>query len=869
MGEIVKVERWSLIQEIFVRALEVAPAGRAQYLARACGEDQRLHSEVASLLASDAEGTGALRCALAADLKELVRARTVGCDSDKRLMIGQLVSGRYRIEREIGEGGMGVVYLVRDEQIAGETFAIKVLKEGLCPEALTMLREEVRKTRKLSYPNIVDMHSVNVDGERLYVLMEYLEGKALSSLLKEEFGRGMPFCRAWPIIEDVGAALAYAHDHNVIHSDLKPANVFVATSGKTKLLDFGIARISHGPLLRAQSEPRALTAGYASCEMLEGQEADQRDDVYSFSCVIYEMLCGERPFGQLTALEARRAGTKVRALQGLSRTQNAALAQGLAFDRKARTASVEKLLAALRNDREARTHSILVVGAAIIGVVALGLIYLAVDQLWPVQRSVIVPVAASDAQHSVSAATTAVVFNPPPYSIAVLPFVNMGGDKKQDYFSDGLTEELLNSLTRVNELQVAARTSSFSFQGEHPDVATVAHRLNVASVLEGSVRRSGHTVRITAQLNNAVTGFHIWSQTYDRDLGDILKLQTEIADAVAGALKVTLLGNVSAKIELGGTHNPEAFDAYLRGMKAYYSAKDIKDLQPVIAAFSEAIHLDPKYALAFAGRSRAYTSYATEGATGAAIRELFDKAQADAREATRLAPELAEGHLALGYFFENGVLDFTQAREAFERALTLEPGNASVLRLSSDFLVSMGQFDEGISAARRAVALDPLNRKSHLVLGWGLYFARRYQEAIQVFADTITLNPAVEEPYGLRGLAYYGLDDLKNALSSCQTKSEHWVSQWCLAVVYDKLGRHADAEAALAKYREKVGDAGAYVYATIYAQWGDRAKALEWLATAMRLRDSGLLILKTDPLMDPLRKESRFEAIARQLKFPS
>jgi TolB-like protein/Flp pilus assembly protein TadD len=459
-------------------------------------------------------------------------------------------------------------------------------------------------------------------------------------------------------------------------------------------------------------------------------------------------------------------------------------------------------------------------------------------------------------------------FDPPPHSIAVLPFINLSGDPTQQYFSDGLTEEILNSLTRINELQVSARTSSFLFEDKHPDVVGVAQKLNVASVLEGSVRRSGKTIRVTAQLNNGVTGFHLWSQTYDRDLGDILKLQTDIANAVAGALKITLLGDVSAKIELGGTHNPAAFDAYLRGTKAFASLTEPKVYKTAIAEYTSAIRLDPSYALAFAGRSRVYTAYAGEVATGAAIRECYGKAQADARKAIRLAPELAEGHVALGYFFEEGALDFTQAREAFERALALAPGNAKVLRVSSRFLVAMGQFEEGISAARRAVALDPLNRTSHDALGFTLYFARRYREAIQALAETITLDPALEEPYGTRGLAYYGLDDLKDARSSCEIKPDHGVSQWCLAVVYDKLGRHADAKAVLAKYRAKRGDAGAYQYATIYAHWRDRAKALEWLATAMRLRDPGLVFLKTDPLMDPLRKEPRFQAIERQLNFP-
>jgi len=493
----------------------------------------------------------------------------------------------------------------------------------------------------------------------------------------------------------------------------------------------------------------------------------------------------------------------------------------------------------------------------VVGAVA----YFAIEKLWAWKPAVSSPtVAASPATAS---------FNPPPHSIAVLPFVNMSGDKEQEYFSDGLTEEVLNSLAEINELQVAARTSSFSFQGEHPDIGTVARKLNVASVLEGSVRRSGHTVRITAQLVNAVTGFHLWSKTYDRDLSDVLKLQTEIATAVASALKVTLLGDEAARIELGGTRNPAAFDAYLRAEKARTTSATGTDQFPAaITEFTEAITLDPKYALAYAGRSVAYTDYAVEVATGATIREYLDKAQADARHAILLAPELAEGYMALGSFLA-GSLDFTQASPAYKRALALAPGNAEVLRLSSDFLNYMGQFDESIAAARRAVVLDPLNRRSHNVLAIALYSARRYQEAITVFGDSISLDPVYKATYGFRGLAYYGVGDLANARESCEAKPDNWVTQWCLAIVYDKLGRHADAEGQLAELKAALGDASAYEYATIYAQWRNRTKALEWLDTAMRLRDPGLVSLKTDPLMDPLRTEPRFQAVMRELKFPN
>jgi TolB-like protein len=218
-----------------------------------------------------------------------------------------------------------------------------------------------------------------------------------------------------------------------------------------------------------------------------------------------------------------------------------------------------------------------------------------------------------------------VPFAPSPHSIAVLPFVNMSRDKEQEYFSDGLTEELLNSLAEVNELQVAARTSAFSFKGKDTDIGTIARKLNVASVLEGSVRRSGNTVRVTTQLINAVTGFHLWSHTYDRDLGDVLKLETEIADAVASALKVSLLGEVATKIELGGTRNPAAFDAYLRGRKSDMEQRSGKDVQTAIAAYTEAIGLDPNYALAFANRSLALSLYALYS-SGPMIRESCQRA---------------------------------------------------------------------------------------------------------------------------------------------------------------------------------------------------------------------------------------------------
>jgi TolB-like protein len=463
-----------------------------------------------------------------------------------------------------------------------------------------------------------------------------------------------------------------------------------------------------------------------------------------------------------------------------------------------------------------------------------------------------------------------VAFAPPPHSVAVLPFVNMSGDKEQEYFSDGLTEELLNSLAEINELQVAARTSSFSFKGEKIDVETIAHKLNVGAVLEGSVRRSGNTVRVTTQLINAVTGFHLWSHTYDRDLGDVLKLETEIATAVASALKVSLLGDVATKIELGGTRNPAAFDAYLRGVKAFASFHDEKDLQAAIDAFTEAVRLDPNYALAFARRSAAMTSYAgLLNSTPVARNRQNDQARDDALRSIALEPDLAEGHLALGAFFENGPLDFTRANDEYERARALAPGNASVLRVYGYFAVRMGHTDAGLSALRRAVVLDPLERASHRLLADALIDARQYDAALAATGDALAIDP--HDPYtlGLRGTAYYVLGRFESAREACVNQPYYWLVEQCLVLAYDKLGQRADAEAALNQLKALEGDSAAYQYAEIFAQRGDPDQALTWLETALRLRDPGLYSIKTNPLLDPLRKEPRFQAIMRELKFPS
>jgi TolB-like protein/Flp pilus assembly protein TadD len=504
-------------------------------------------------------------------------------------------------------------------------------------------------------------------------------------------------------------------------------------------------------------------------------------------------------------------------------------------------------------------------------VLALTLAYIGIDKFWISRRSAPptpppVP-AAQQMAPPATVAPAAATFAPPPHSIAVLPFVNMSGDKEQEYFSDGLTEELLNSLARINELQVSARTSSFSFKGKDADIGTIARKLNVGAILEGSVRRSGHTIRITAQLNNAITGFHLWSQTYDRNLSDVLKLQTEIANAVATALQITLLSDWPAKIELGGTRNPAAFDAYLRASAVVVNEQNRKDLEAAISEFGEAIHHDPDFALAYAQRSLALARLARNYVDRRSLGEYLNRVQADARKAIALAPDLGDGHAALARFLQQS-LDFIPASHEYERALALAPGSALILRYHGVFAVMMGRTEAGLAALRRAVVLDPLNFGTHLTLGYALSIAGRYAEAVAALKDAKALNPNDWHIDGQLVGAYYGLGDYQSALDVCEHGGDKLEEPICLAMVYGKLGRRAEAAAILAKLRASCGDDCALHYASIYLAWGEPARSLDWLETALRLREPYLVYLKADKEWDPLRQEPRFQAIVRALKFP-
>jgi TolB-like protein len=519
-----------------------------------------------------------------------------------------------------------------------------------------------------------------------------------------------------------------------------------------------------------------------------------------------------------------------------------------------------------------RTYASALIGAAAVLVIAVSGI-----AAWLLWRSLqpAAPGRAQAASQDVAqkAQSATPVFSPPAHSIAVLPFVNMSGDAKQDYFSDGISEELLNALSSLNDLQVVARTSSFSFKGQNVDVATIAHKLNVGAILEGSVRRAGNTVRITAQLINTVTGFHLWSATYDRPFTDIFKVQTEVATAVAQQLEIKLAGSESAKFEVGGTKNPAAYDAYLRALREFENNDDERGSnRATLDALDQAIALDPNYAAAYAMRSMERLD-SWGAANPDMAKDLGEQALESAEHAVALAPDFGDAHATLGRVRRNISLDLMGAGAEYDRALALAPGSWEVQIGAAIQSALIGHFAPALAGAQRAVSLDPRAWRSYYLQGEILIWARQYGEAIAALQHGQVLKPGAPDLNDSLSEVLFVSGHTEPARQLCETPATPMHEDQrhrCLALVYHALGRQADAEHELEALEKLVGDAAAFDYAEIYAQWGNAPAALQWLAKLeqRRVLGHGLQFLKVDPLLDPIRNEPQFKALVARMNFP-
>jgi serine/threonine protein kinase/Tfp pilus assembly protein PilF len=877
------------ISRLLEEALPLDDAGRRRWLQALEPQYQELLPALREALLPEFRGPGAESFLT---LLEQGTEDERGGPAATGLQSGERV-GPYELIRLLGAGGMAEVWLAKraDGVIKREV----ALKLPLLTRVRRDLEQRFARERDilaaLEHPLIARLYDAGIDPEGLpYLSMEYVQGDLLTDWCD---ARRLNIRDRLRLFLQVLEAVQYAHDRHVIHRDLKPSNILVTKEGQARLLDFGVATLladgesSQAPLTTVYGQ--VLTPVFASPELIRGEVVDAKSDIYSLGVVLFEILTGDRPY-RLNAgasrgmLEQAIAAAEV-AKPSSMLTQQACVARGgthdqlsrqlrgdldlivlkaLAKEPSARYASAAELaddinryldgkpVTAQRTRLPYRATKFLRRNRMAVSVISAAALAVLAMAAYEFERR-----ATEQARYAQATSANEPARTISEKSIAVLPFLDLSEKKDQGYFSDGLTEELISLLAQIQDLQVTARTSSFHFQGKQVPIPEIASTLGVANVLEGSVRRAGNTVRVTAQLIRAGSGTDLWSQTYERNQNDIFQVQDEIAAAVVAALKLKLLPPPG--MDFHRSDNPEAYNEYLIA-RQYGRRGNLQDIERAIAGYRKAIALDPKYAAAYSGLSFTETAIAnsTQDAAG------FARARDAVEKALGLAPQFVDAYRARASL-RMETLDFAGARADSEKALALAPGDSAVQSLYAVQIAAFGRIQQAVIAMNKAIELDPLNGYAWANQGLFLTQNRDYAAARRALERALAINPASDAFHFALGQ----LDMMEGRLNEAQAEFQKLGGeanrQMGDAMIEHARKNDAQSQQVLAQLIAKHANDMAYQVGNVYAWRGEKDKAFEWLERAYQQRDSGLNGIAYDPLFAGLHGDPRWNELLKKL----